>query len=353
MSDTHYELIGVPPDASREDIRTAYRARVEELQAARDKKGVGDAALAENREAVARLNTAWNVLSDPYQRGRYDERLAEGEVARGDEVELVDDQGSTTQLQGWRKIFAPPPPAKGRSAATSRPQPTTVAGGLRVAEQRSRFRALTFDFLLVALIFAGVQSVVPPLVKSDYHHIVDRVNHLRDQSSKLDDKADAADSRADRAATALAKAKRQGDSAAEDAARSTRDAQRAKAKSFRKEANHDDDVAKKANDTLRTSSLIANLVILVLALLYLVPLTALRGQTFGHRIAKVRVVREDGSPVGVLPCVYRYGMPLLLALAFGVPFGGALALFLVLMGTGKGTHQGMHDKLAHTLVVDV
>ena len=49
MSDsTHYDVIGVDPDASRDEIRAAYRSRVDELKSARERKGVSDSALTAN-----------------------------------------------------------------------------------------------------------------------------------------------------------------------------------------------------------------------------------------------------------------------------------------------------------------
>jgi curved DNA-binding protein CbpA len=56
--DDYYGLLGVQADAPTEEIRTAYREKKATLDAAGDK------------EQIARLNRAWNVLSDPYQRGR-------------------------------------------------------------------------------------------------------------------------------------------------------------------------------------------------------------------------------------------------------------------------------------------
>ena len=58
--DDYYDLLGVEPGAETADIKSAYR----EQKAALDAKG--------DKGAVSRLNKAWNVLSDPYQRGRYD-----------------------------------------------------------------------------------------------------------------------------------------------------------------------------------------------------------------------------------------------------------------------------------------
>ncbi len=45
----YYELLGVEPDAGRDEIKAAYQERRATLDAA----------------AKAELNRAWNVLSDP------------------------------------------------------------------------------------------------------------------------------------------------------------------------------------------------------------------------------------------------------------------------------------------------
>src|SRR5262249_51511246 len=69
-SDDYYDLVGVEADAPVADIRAAYRERKAEVSDRDDDDAKADAAA---------LNKAWNVLSDPYQRGRYDEQLAAGD----------------------------------------------------------------------------------------------------------------------------------------------------------------------------------------------------------------------------------------------------------------------------------
>ena len=59
MSD-YYDLLGINTGADKDAIRTAYRDRLEGA----------------SQSERAKLNKAWNVLSDPVQRGRYDEYLA-------------------------------------------------------------------------------------------------------------------------------------------------------------------------------------------------------------------------------------------------------------------------------------
>src|SRR5689334_24748348 len=79
--DDYYDLLGVEADAPVADIRAAYRERKAEVSERDDDDAKADAAA---------LNKAWNVLSDPYQRGRYDERLAEGDDDEGDDDEDVE-----------------------------------------------------------------------------------------------------------------------------------------------------------------------------------------------------------------------------------------------------------------------
>ena len=56
--DDYYELLGVDEDTPVDDIRSTYR----------DKKAAVDtSANDEAKSDVAKLNKAWNVLSDPYQ----------------------------------------------------------------------------------------------------------------------------------------------------------------------------------------------------------------------------------------------------------------------------------------------
>src|SRR4029453_13605355 len=114
MTDNYYEELGVEPGASRDELREAHRQRVSDLEAAREKKGVSESQLQANRDEVARVRAAWNVLSDPFQRQRYDAQLGAESESSGD-VELVDDdaratESGGTQLTGWRKLLAPPPP---------------------------------------------------------------------------------------------------------------------------------------------------------------------------------------------------------------------------------------------------
>jgi uncharacterized RDD family membrane protein YckC len=376
MSENHYEELGVEPGASRDEIRDAHRARVADLEAARDKKGVTEAQLQQNREAVARARKAWNVLSDPYQRGRYDQRIAAPPAA---DVELIDDDdepaGDTgVELTGWRKFMAPPPPKttgtkNGKNPPAGgrpRPEPTIVLpDGLQLAEPRARGMALLFDLAILAVLFFGVNLVVPGVIQSDYSHIqkqITKVNDLHDARVSIDD-----------AQSSLAKAKTKSDTTS--ATKDLKSAQTAftKAEKAAKkegvpvvapdnvsslEKQSDQPTAKalqtqadKLSDKVKTTGYIASLITLILALLYLVPVTARTGRTFGMRSRHVKVVRVDGSPVGWYASFTRFLIPLLFAVAIPV-VGAAIGFAIVGWAYFDKNRQGIHDKLARTVVVD-
>ena len=106
--DDYYELLGVDADAAVDDIRAAYRDQ---------QGGARQRAPTRARADAGRLNKAWNVLSDPYQRGRYDEQR-ERRDADGDDER----RSSTTTTPARRNGELEPVEAPAASA--SKPQST-------------------------------------------------------------------------------------------------------------------------------------------------------------------------------------------------------------------------------------
>src|SRR3954451_7647317 len=111
--DDYYSLIGVSPDADRDTIRDAYRARRSEL----DDTDAG-------RASAAKLNRAWNVLSDNAQRARYDDQLAD---ARADDDVIVPELVGATRAS-----------SNGRGAAASRTTPRASSRGRGARERPDR-----------------------------------------------------------------------------------------------------------------------------------------------------------------------------------------------------------------------
>jgi uncharacterized RDD family membrane protein YckC len=74
---TYYDVLGVPASADRDSVRIAYRTRMVELQPEAWRGSEAD-----RRAEAARVNDAWNTLSDQFQRDRYDASLEDGTAAR-------------------------------------------------------------------------------------------------------------------------------------------------------------------------------------------------------------------------------------------------------------------------------
>lgn len=70
--DNPYHVLGVPPDASQRAIKRAFRKRA--LECHPDRAAAGEEAA--STEEFVRVREAFDVLSDPASRRRYDERRA-------------------------------------------------------------------------------------------------------------------------------------------------------------------------------------------------------------------------------------------------------------------------------------
>jgi hypothetical protein len=342
--DTYYDTLGVAPDATREELRAAYRSRVEELQAARGAKNFSDSALAQNREETARVRAAWNVLSDPFQRQRYDEKVsADAEIVDVDVDDNADNgddatPGKEVALTGWRKLLAPPPPKQPRNGAAGNDkappprglrQPTIeLPRGTTLADNRSRGMALLFDVSVLLVIYIGMQFLLPGLIQSDYKTTNDAItacNNVHGGESGSD----------------LTKDLKKCFAGVPGGAPTGKKAQESAAQTQ----------ANKLTDHNKTTSYVTLALIFVVWLVYLVPVTAITGRTFGMRGRKIRVVKVDGSPVGWYATFLRFVPPLLLAIAIPT-IGPLIGLGLVAWGYRDANKQGIHDKLARTIVVN-
>jgi uncharacterized RDD family membrane protein YckC len=152
MSESHYELLGVEPDASKDEIRAAYRERLEELRG-KIEKGRSDQARDGAREETARLNAAWQVLSDHFQRQRYDTELTGGSGGTEAEEHEEDEEEAAPVPARRRGLFEPRErDAKGRP---QRREPLGVAGA-EAAPLGRRLAALGIDVLTMGAVGLGV-----------------------------------------------------------------------------------------------------------------------------------------------------------------------------------------------------
>ncbi|MCG7308014.1 MULTISPECIES: J domain-containing protein [Brachybacterium] len=94
MAITHYELLGVAPDASRSEITAAFRAQMRALH--------GDAG--GNDELAKQVSSAFNVLSNAERRAKYDRTLF---YERSSSASAPTPPPSSEPTRGRRKVFRP------------------------------------------------------------------------------------------------------------------------------------------------------------------------------------------------------------------------------------------------------
>jgi uncharacterized RDD family membrane protein YckC len=386
----YYELLGVDADADKDTIKAAYRDQL-------------DGASQTDR---ARLNKAWNVLSDPVQRERYDDARAEGWL---DDAESGDDEADAPVARRGGGAAAPPRARAGRPA----PEPTVVLPeGMQLAEPRTRGLALLIDFSILFVIYIlALTLVLPALLKSQYPEQTKRIEAINRNIDTLDEFKSFADSRADRDTPSSSDARdaRQeqekidndreclsGDLDAANCARARKlvadrvaatgqessqaavtignqlttqsdwaqdridrtrpsvDDGKAAKRASRRLQNQIDDATDTVTDISKDFQSFALLMyggLLVIFLLITVPSTAITGQTLGMRLRGVRVVRVDGSKVGWAGAFARFVVPFAIALLLP-QLGAIIGLGMVLWYLRDKNRQGVHDKLARTLVVE-
>jgi len=369
--DDYYGLLGVRADAQTEEIRTAYREKKATLDAAGDK------------EQIARLNRAWNVLSDPYQRGRYDEQRAQA-VLDGT-LESNGPVAPPATAPRRRGLFQPPE----RTAPP--PQPTVeLPPGTTWPQPRRRLIAMIIDLAVLFGLFVGALFAMPAILDARYPDETDLSDRLADALAELDDleqarddardarrdaeraleDAQAGDGDVDAAEAALEKARTE-----EQDARAELDAgeedvapllEECDAGGFDTRVDSDDGDAPTSRDRLKQCfvdigrEMFGTRIAIVegyfvLGLAYLAVPSALTGQTFGKSIMKVRVVRQDGSRLGWGGAFKRYGLIVVganvLYLLLQV-LSAAIVLIVVLGWMRNPNQQGLHDRTTKTLVVD-
>jgi curved DNA-binding protein CbpA len=97
-----YFVLGVPPGASNEELRAAYRTHARALHPdSRDPALPG----AEADAALRLLNDAWAVLGDPERRAAYDAALEES-GGRADEEPWADTWHGQPRFPWWIVVLA-------------------------------------------------------------------------------------------------------------------------------------------------------------------------------------------------------------------------------------------------------
>ncbi len=322
MMDDYYELLGVEPDAPTDEIRTAYRERRASIDATNDA----------GRADSAKLNRAWNVLSDPYQRGRYDEQRAQGDGEGEDDLELSAN-GKATAAKSTRPARQRRPPG---------PPTITPPAGTTFPVPKQRVIAMVIDVgVLLVLFIVATYFVAPAIARAVDKTTVDNVkvlDHQRDDLGRQQDDAK----------TALDNAKKGTD---QDAiAQAQRDYDNAK----RAYDDKNGEITKEANKLQPIYYGVFGGYFL-LGMMYLVVPTIASGRTLGKRFQHIRVLRDDGSPLRAGDAIKRYGTPVLVTFALFLiglgPLAGAIVIVGVIGWTRNANMQSMLDRFAHTIVV--
>jgi uncharacterized RDD family membrane protein YckC len=163
MSETHYELLGVEPDATKDEIRSAYRERLEDLRA-KVEKGRSDQARNGARDETARLNAAWQVLSDPFQRQRYDAELSVGADAEvGEEIEDEEEEETAPVPARRRGLFEPR--TRDERGRPQRREPVGVPAA-EAAPVGRRLAAVGIDLVTMGAVYLGVVNLASALSDS-------------------------------------------------------------------------------------------------------------------------------------------------------------------------------------------
>jgi curved DNA-binding protein CbpA len=352
--DDYYSLLGIDSDASVDDIRGAYREAKDALDTSSDS----------GRSNAAKLNKAWNVLSDPYQRGRYDEQRAGADAdgtlgADDDEVASANGRSSGSRSSTPARSSSSSSGAKGlrgtaRESRQARAQAARDARAERLNKTptfppppgthypapKQRIIAMVIDLLVLIVLVSGSQIAAQSIAKSQKPAIVREVNSLNDQINA----ANKDKSNADKAVSADKKAN---DTAKQATDQKTSDDLKAKVTALTK--TRDDETAK-LNPYFLSSLVVA----FILGFLYLAIPTALTGRTLGKRTQHLKVVREDGSPVGWRVAFVRFGLVVLVTFVLYLvlqQIAAVVVLFGVTLWMRNANMQGLHDRFAHTIVV--
>jgi hypothetical protein len=167
-------------------------------------------------------------------------------------------------------------------------------------------------------------------------HQVDALNNQITDQNKIKSDAD----------KAVSAAKKANNATEQKAQQAKSDAAKQKIKDLTKQ--RDDEQSK-----VQGYFIAAIVIAFLLGFLYLVIPTALTGRTLGKRVQHLKVLHEDGSPAGWKGAIYRFGPVVLVTfvLYFLQQVLAVLVLFGVTRWMSNPNMQGMHDRIAHTIVV--
>jgi hypothetical protein len=214
---------------------------------------------------------------------------------------------------------------------------------------------MLFDIAILMVIFTGINFLLPAAIQSDYSDILKQIDKVSSLSSAQSDVADAQKDLDDaNNASETRSAQQDLDNARDDVDDATKEVKDAGIANPPTTAKASDAKEQDLRDSVIGTQYAIFITILVLGLLYLVPPTARSGRTFGMRNRRLAVVRVDGSPCGWGPAFVRFFIPLAVAFLLQIQLSTLAPLLgLAIVGWSfiDKNRQGVHDKLARTVVV--
>lgn len=149
---THYDLLDVDSDAAKDDIRAAYQDKLANVRAARAKeeetKRPSEDVLRAARDEEAQLRSAWQVLSDPVQRERYDEQVGVDHADAADDDDVEDDDDGDDDEPGTDLEVTP--------RRAERAQSLVTAEGLEIPATGRRVTAAAIDAITMIAIWSAI-----------------------------------------------------------------------------------------------------------------------------------------------------------------------------------------------------
>ena len=153
---TYYELLGVAPDAPKDEIRSAYQAKLADVRADRTReeetRRPSDDVIRAKREEEAELRTAWQILSDPVQRQRYDEKVHVDGTGDAD-VEAAEDEDEDADGDEPDVEEADDLVPAARPARTAAP---AVGGAIEIPSNGRRMTAAIIDGVTSAAVWSVI-----------------------------------------------------------------------------------------------------------------------------------------------------------------------------------------------------
>ena len=150
---THYELLGVASDAPKDDIRAAYQDKLADVREHRaheeESKRPSETVIQAARDEEGRLRAAWQVLSDPVQRQRYDDVVGLVPTSNGDHPDVDDDEGDAEDEDDT--VATKVPATRDRPKRT--PPTLVTAEGLEIPSAGRRATAAGIDTITLLVLY--------------------------------------------------------------------------------------------------------------------------------------------------------------------------------------------------------